>query len=134
MSLATKQMRAADAYILASIGVVLLFTLIMALAVLAYFSGIMVGPRPLYRWLLREDSVVETLTAILLALAAVLAMAAAIGMPAALRWSRPFYFLFAAFSLLMALEEISWGQRLLGIEPGAFFKTSATSRRSASIT
>ena len=123
MSVTEKNMRAADAYILASIAAVLLFTLVMGLAVLAYLSGIMVGPRPLYRWLLREDSVVESLTAVLLALAAVLAVAAAIRMPEPLRWSRVFFLLFAAFSLLMALEEISWGQRLLGIKPGAFFKT-----------
>jgi len=48
MSLTEKNMRAADAYILASIAAVLLFTLVMALAVLAYLSGITVGPRPLY--------------------------------------------------------------------------------------
>ncbi|HSD91477.1 MAG TPA: hypothetical protein VLB11_00425, partial [Methyloceanibacter sp.] len=122
-SCAETHKRAADRYILASIGAVLLFALVMALAVLAYWSGIMMGPRPLYRWLLREDSVVESLTAVLLALAAMLALAAAIRMPEPLRWSRPFFLLFAAFSLLMALEEISWGQRLFDIEPGAFFRT-----------
>jgi hypothetical protein len=30
--------------------------------------------------------------------------------------------LFAAFSALMALEEISWGQRALELEPSAFFQ------------
>ena len=121
MSVTRGTTRAADAYILASIGAVLLVLLVMALALLAYASGIRIGPRPLYRWLLREDSVVETLTAVLLALAAMLAIVAAIRMSEAQRWSRPFFCLFAVFCVLGALEEISWGQRILGFESGELF-------------
>jgi hypothetical protein len=111
----------ANAYILASIGVTVLFGLIAAAAVAIYSLDVNVGPRPLYRHLLREDGWVETLTAVLLAAAAIFALIAAWRMPETLRWSRPFFLLFAVFSLLMALEEISWGQRLFGIESGEFF-------------
>lgn len=115
--------RAADAYILASIGTVLLFAFVMALAAALYASGVTMGPRSLYRWLLREDGVVENLTAILLALAAALAIAATIWIPGPLAWARMFFLLFAGFCVLLALEEISWGQRLFGIESGPFFQT-----------
>ena len=130
MSWTRKFMHPADAYILASIGAVLLFPLIMALALLAYCSEITVGPRPLYRWLLREDGWVESLTALLLAVAAVLAVVAALRMSEKLRWSRTFFFLFAAFSILMALEEISWGQRLFSFESDEFFATHSDRTRS----
>jgi hypothetical protein len=81
----------ADAYIRASIGIVLLFLLIMTLALLAYSSDITVGPRPVYRWLLREDGWVETLIALLLAVATVLALVAALRVPEKLQWSRTFF-------------------------------------------
>lgn len=54
--------------------------------------------------MLREDGPVETLTAVLLGLAALFALIAAFRVPDTLRWPRPFLILFCVFSALMALE------------------------------
>ncbi|MBC8012822.1 MAG: hypothetical protein H7X74_01855 [Methyloceanibacter sp.] len=94
----------------------------MAIAVFIYSQDVMVSGRTLYKWLLREDGAVEALTAIFLALAALLSLIAALRVPEALRWSRTFFFLLAAFSMLMALEEFSWGQRVFKVESNEFFQ------------
>ncbi|MGH6831991.1 MAG: hypothetical protein ACRECM_03065, partial [Methyloceanibacter sp.] len=86
-----------------------------------YAQDITVKGKPLYIWLLREDGVVEQLTAIFLALAALFSLIAAFRVPETLRWSRTFLFLFSAFATFMALEEISWGQRAFKIESHEFF-------------
>ncbi|MGH6831756.1 MAG: hypothetical protein ACRECM_01845 [Methyloceanibacter sp.] len=99
-----------------------LFLLVIAIAVLAYAQDITVKGKPVYIWLLREEGAVEKLTAILLFLSALFALIAAFRVPETLRWARPFLVLLSAFSALMALEEISWGQRIFDIEPSAFFQ------------
>jgi hypothetical protein len=75
-----------------------------------------------YIWLLREDGQVEMLTALLLGLAALFALIAVCRVPETLRWARIFLMLFSAFSALMALEEISWGQRIFHTQSGGFFQ------------
>jgi hypothetical protein len=109
--------RPANAYALASLGATLLFLFVGTGAVSIY----KLDP-PLYFRLLREDGQVERLTAILLCLAALFALIALFSLPRALHWARPFLVLFSIFSMLMALEEISWGQRSLKIEPGPFWQ------------
>ena len=112
----------ANAYVLASVVATVLFLLVIATAVLVFAQDITVGNRTLYKWLLREDGVVEQLTAIFLALAALFSLIAAFRVPETLRWARAFLLLFSAFSTLMALEEVSWGQRVFKIESTAFFQ------------
>jgi hypothetical protein len=65
---------------------------------------------------------VEQLTAIFLALAALFSLIAAFRVPETLRWARTFLVVFSGFSTVMALEEISWGQRVLKVESTAFFQ------------
>lgn len=75
-----------------------------------------------YRRLLREDGVIESLTAIFFFLSALLALAI---LPRLRRvGARGLFYCYVLFVLLlvfMAGEEISWGQRLLGIRTPDFF-------------
>jgi hypothetical protein len=109
---------AGRAYLAASIVAILLVLSAIAFAAFVYLHQ----GRGQYIWLLREDGPVETLTAISLGLAALFALIATFRVPATLRWARPFLVLFAAFSALMALEEISWGQRIFHTKSSAFFQ------------
>lgn len=77
--------------------------------------------RPAYLWLLREDGLAENLTALNLAAASFLAFALASHAVRSDGSGRAFYLCFGAFCALGLLEEISWGQRLLGIESPEFF-------------
>ena len=113
---------AGRAYLAASIVAILSVLSVIAVAVLVYAQGGTTHGEPLYRWMLREDGPVETLTAVLLGLAALFALIASFSVPVALRWARPFLILFCVFSALMALEETSWGERVFDIEPGEFFQ------------
>jgi hypothetical protein len=73
--------------------------------------------RPVFRFLMREDSVLEWIQVVLMASAAVVALQVALHLyrtgvvPAAALW-----FVFAAGCLLIAGEEIAWGQRLLDLD------------------
>ena len=58
---------------------------VIAIAVFVYAQGGTIHGKPLYRWMLREDGPVETLTAVLLGLAALFALIAAFRVPATLR-------------------------------------------------
>lgn len=122
MSWTKKITQPTNAYTLASLLAILLVLLVIAAAISIYALDITVKKQRLFMWLLREDGQVEQLTAILLGSAGLFALIAFFRVPETLRWARPFLVLFAAFSALMALEEISWGQRALKIEPGAFFQ------------
>ena len=114
---------AGRAYLAASIVAILLVLSVIAGAVLVYLQGGTIhGERRSIVWMLREDGPVETLTAILLGLAALFALIASFRVPDTLRWARPFLILFCVFSALMALEETSWGERLFDLEPGEFFQ------------
>lgn len=112
----------ANAYVLASVVATLLFLLVVGIAVFVYAQDITVGNRTLYKWLLREDGLVEQLAAIFLALAALFSLIAAFRVPETLRWARTFLVVFSAFSTFMALEEVSWGQRVFKVESTAFFQ------------
>jgi hypothetical protein len=70
-----------------------------------------------YAWLVREDGPVENLQVLLLFAAAVVAVAAARRFAGAgLRLLAALWLVLAAGLFIVAMEEISWGQRLLGIE------------------
>ncbi len=106
----------------ASVGATLLFLLVAAAALAIFLMDLSTRGGPLYLKLLREDGVVERLTAGLLFFAALISLVALLKLPEPLRWARLFLALFAIFSGLMALEEISWGQRALQIQPTAFWQ------------
>lgn len=65
--------------------------------------------------LMQEDRVVEWMSA------ALFAAAGAVRLPRAIRERRVFDLLVALFCLVVAGEEFSWGQRLLGFTPPAYF-------------
>jgi len=75
-------------------------------------------------WLLEEDHPIEAATALLFFVAA--AMAASLTRTLRKRtvapWVRQFYRAFAILLFVVAMEEISWGQRLLGFETPAAFR------------
>lgn len=89
------------------------------------FAFVLARDRALYLHLLREDGPVEWLTVAFLALAG----AWAVGLGWARRrsgWRRQwFYWALAAFCAFGMVEEISWGQRLLGFESPEYFRRHA---------
>ncbi len=76
----------------------------------------------LYREMIREDSVTEWATAVFLIFSSVLSGLLVIKIRTKHRYWHWFFIVFCFFSLLAALEEISWGQRIFGIESGEFFE------------
>ena len=98
-----------------SITAVVLFPVLTIGFVLAFLLD-----RPWYRAVLDEDGPVENLTPVALIAVAVLAVCAARRFRRR-RW-HPFYLVLAALCVFGALDEISWGQRIVGFESPAFFK------------
>jgi hypothetical protein len=72
-------------------------------------------------WMLDEDHPIETATALLFVVAAVMAavLTRKLRRRSVARWVPKFYGVFAILHFLAALEEISWGQRLIGFETPA---------------
>lgn len=77
------------------------------------------GSQEYYDPLLKEDQLVEWLTAVFLFGASVLSFIVFFKLKD--HKSRLFFLLFAIFCLLSALEEISWGQRVFNIASNDFF-------------
>ena len=90
--------------------------LFLTLAVFCYWRS-----EELYLELLREDGPVEWLTYVCLVGASVLAGAMAIRLRARRDVRLWFFVAFCIGSLLAGLEEISWGQRVFGVESPEFF-------------
>jgi hypothetical protein len=69
-------------------------------------------------WALEEDRPVEVLTVVFFLAAAVTAFRLALTLHARpdQRWARRFYGCFALLLFLVSMEEISWGQRIIGFE------------------
>jgi hypothetical protein len=84
-------------------------------ALFLLFAALFVADRELYVRLTLEDHAIEWLTV------AVLLLTAPLAFLAARRTGRGFYVLLGIAALLVAVEEVSWGQRLLGIESPDFF-------------
>jgi hypothetical protein len=98
-------------------------SLVVFPALLLLFVAMYSVDRRAYAWLLDEDGLVENLTVVFLVLAAVVAAATAWRKrPGERRW---FYVAVAALCLLGALDEVSWGQRILGYESPEFFRRHA---------
>ena len=74
-----------------------------------------------YVTLLREDGLVEWATFSALLLAAILSLVMIINIRKGQRCYHWFFIAFFAFCLLVAAEEVSWGQRLFGFESPFFF-------------
>ncbi len=79
----------------------------------------MMGSEKYYDPLLREDQIVEWLTAVFLFATA--ALTGFMFFKFKGHANRIFFLLFAIFCLFGGLEEISWGQRIFGIESNEFF-------------
>lgn len=90
------------------------------LMVLGFLLLLLVDLR-VYKYLLREDEAIEWLTAALLAVAALLAAFVGFRFRDGLKRHRWFFLIFAVFCLGGSLEEISWGQRVLGFDSPEFF-------------
>jgi len=98
---------------------------IIALVGIGYVLSVVMTPTDFKdHWMIREDGFLESLTAVALLAGAILC-----GYRCwALRHSHGLRFLFCTASLAAILvfgagEEISWGQRILGIESPEFFQT-----------
>ena len=90
---------------------------------LGIFAGIYHIDRRWYRRLLREDNLVEWLTVICLVAASILAIALAFRVMKRTR-NRTYTLFFLTLGLalaLAALEEISWAQRIIGVDSPEFF-------------
>jgi len=74
-----------------------------------------------YVMVLREDGLVEWTTLFLLLLAAVLSLGVSIKIRKSRHYYHWFFIAFFAFCLFGALEEGSWGQRVVGVESPEFF-------------
>ncbi|MBZ0154774.1 MAG: hypothetical protein K8I29_00995 [Alphaproteobacteria bacterium] len=94
------------------------------IAVIAGFAVIKFGISfDWYRWIVREDGPVENITALVYGLAFLLALSATVvfyrgqeRVPGGL------YALFSAGLFTMCMEEISWGQRIFGVQSPEFFR------------
>jgi hypothetical protein len=74
-----------------------------------------------YVTITKEDQLVEWLTVIFLCVTAVLAIVQAIKTRRDANSKHIFFILFALICILFALEEISWSQRIFGVESPAYF-------------
>ncbi len=98
------------------IAAVAIFPVVVALLAAAYLDD------P-YQYLnyLREDSLIEWLSFAFLALSGLIALDIGIQILRRDRQFQWFFFAFGFFCLLMAFEEISWGQRLFSLTPPEYF-------------
>jgi hypothetical protein len=85
------------------------------------FAAIYLVNEPLYRRLISEDNIVEWFTFVFLWIAGILSLILWIKIKKAHNYHHWFFLVFSGFSLLAGLEEISWGQRVFGIESTQFF-------------
>lgn len=74
-----------------------------------------------YKFITKEDNLVEWLTFAFLMISGILSAVLAIRAQRSSGRYSCFYLLFAVVCLLFALEEISWGQRIIGVNSPHFF-------------
>ena len=77
--------------------------------------------RPLYLVLTDEDNILEWATVVFLLSSGILSIAIGLRLFQAAGKNRWFFITFGACCILSSLEEISWGQRILGLESTDFF-------------
>jgi hypothetical protein len=104
-------------------GALLLFPVLLADFVFWWWVDFRVYTRSL-----KEDACVEYVTFWCLLGTAALALLALRRAHGRQRWRSWFYLLCTLFCLVIAMEEISWGQRLMGVEPPAWFAHHSTQR------
>ncbi len=86
------------------------------------FVTIYLFDKELYRYVIKEDSIIEWLTFLLLITAGIISLVIASGIRKKHHYTQWFFVLFFGFNLLAGLEEISWGQRVLQIETTGVFQ------------
>lgn len=91
----------------------------------AAFIVIYLADETFYRELLQEDGIIEWLTFIFLIASGVLSAIIAVEIKQKHNCFHWFFILFFLFNVLAAFEEISWGQRVFGLEPGTFFQKNS---------
>ena len=91
----------------------------------AIFITLLIADRPLYLAVIREDSLAEWLTFLFLIATAVVSLIIALKIRTLYNYWHWFFLLFFAFNVFAGFEEISWGQRVLGMKTeGVFAKYS----------
>ena len=90
-------------------------------AVLAIVFAVVENDPAAWRWLIREDGPVEDATSAALAIAGIV-FALAARRHAHMPGLRRFCIVFAGLLMVGALEEISWGQRIIGVSSPDFFR------------
>ncbi|MEJ7778165.1 MAG: hypothetical protein WKF68_01140 [Daejeonella sp.] len=86
------------------------------------FVAVYFFDKGLYRYLIKEDSIIEWLTFAFLITAGFISLLIASGIRKKHRYVHWFFVLFFGFNLLAGLEEISWGQRVFEIETTGVFQ------------
>ncbi|WP_207425469.1 hypothetical protein [Pedobacter sp. SYSU D00535] len=86
------------------------------------FASIYFVDRPFYRLLVNEDYIVEWITFAFLFFTGIYSAILAFKIKQSYNYYHWFFILFAGFTLLAGFEEISWGQRVFGIESTEFFQ------------
>lgn len=90
-----------------------------------YFAYIYITNEQYYRDLTWEDNRVEWYTFGFLMATGLASLLAAVLIWQRYRYKHWFFILFFVFNCLAGLEEISWGQRVLGIETTPFFRENS---------
>ncbi|SKB88840.1 hypothetical protein [Daejeonella lutea] len=85
------------------------------------FAGFYLLDESLYRYIIKEDSIVEWLTFAFLFAAGILSLIVAIRIKHTHQYLHWFFILFFGFNILAGLEEISWGQRVFHVETTGVF-------------
>ena len=85
------------------------------------FAVFYLADESLYRYIIKEDSIVEWLTFAFLIVAGFLSFIIASGIRKSHHYFHWFFILFFGFNLLAGLEEISWGQRVFDVETTGVF-------------
>lgn len=93
------------------------FPFLTLIYILLYFLN-----ESLYRHLIKEDSITEWLTFLFLIVAGFLSFLIALRIKTKHGYFHWFFILFFAFNILAGMEEISWGQRVFGLETTGVFK------------
>lgn len=97
------------------------FTFIFFPSLTALLVGLAIANQEFCFYLVMEDSIVEWCTFLVLFASSLLSFRVAQNLKKKQGAQYLFFYLFAAFNLLAAFEEISWGQRILNLESGSFF-------------
>ncbi len=85
------------------------------------FVALYLLDKDLYRYVIKEDSIIEWLTFTMLIIAGFISLVIAAGIRRKHHYLHWFFILFFGFNLLAGLEEISWGQRVFQLETTGVF-------------